>query len=172
MWEQTGGGTSYPGNNVFNPGYLTNFLGMNKGNCIPTFDWANKMGDWNVPQFNSFYKYTSAGISSYEGFVNAIGTSWTEANTRFLDDSMWMGAEGDAYKGDIWHPQAPTKSYQELSGMYGYGGDNAQEGQWAHWAGLAGDSVNYRSEFFYWDLGGTIGAEGIHIPSRYDSGIW
>jgi hypothetical protein len=112
--------------------YYEKFTGTDKGSVLPTFDWANKMGDWNIPQFNSFYQYKNENTSTYKNFKDAIGTSWTEDNTRFLDDSMWMGnheyTPGEwsnnamEYKGDIWHPQAPTKTFSERGGLMGYGG--------------------------------------------------
>ena len=118
-------------------GYFSRFIGTDQGNCLPTFDWANKMGDWNVPQFNNFYQYDGSNISSYKSFKDAIGTSWTANNTKFLDDSMWLGYANNRheYKGDIWHPQAPTKTYDELSGAFGYGGTIAHQGDWHDFAG-------------------------------------
>ena len=41
------------------------FRGTDRGNCLPTFDWANKFGDWNIPQFNSFYKYVPSGSGGW-----------------------------------------------------------------------------------------------------------
>ena len=119
-------------------GYFSRFLGTDQGNCLPTFDWVNGFGDWNVPQFNNFYQYDPVvGAGSYVSFKDAIGTSWTANNTKFLDDSMWLGYANNRheYKGDIWHPQAPTKTYDELSGAFGYGGTIAHQGDWHDFAG-------------------------------------
>ena len=155
-------------------GYFANYTGTDKGNCLPTFDWANKFGDWNVPQFNNFYKYDeNVGAGSYVSFKDAIGTSWTEKNTKFLDDSMWLGYANNRneYKGDIWHPQAPTKTYDEMSGVFGFGGTIKNQGDWAHFAGvgggLAADSNNRDGGAF------TIHPQdsylGIQAVSRYDA---
>tara|TARA_S200002703_G_scaffold152827_1_gene153692 strand:- start:29039 stop:35683 length:6645 start_codon:yes stop_codon:yes gene_type:complete len=119
-------------------GYFSRYTGTDKGNCLPTFDWANKFGDWNVPQFNNFYQYDpDIGAGSYTSFKDAIGTTWTANNTKFLDDSMWLGYANNRfeYKGDIWHPQAPTKTYDELSGVFGFGGTIAHQGDWHDFSG-------------------------------------
>ena len=156
-------------------GYFANYTGTDKGNCLPTFDWANKFGDWNVPQFNNFYQYDpDIGAGSYTSFKDAIGTSWTEKNTRFLDDSMWLGYANNRfeYKGDIWHPQAPTKTYDELSGVFGFGGMIKNQGDWAHGAGfgfLYGDDFNHNARHpYYYDIWPQEGMTGIHAISRYD----
>ena len=156
-------------------GYFANFTGTDQGNCLPTFDWANKMGDWNVPQFNNFYQYDAdIGAGSYVPFKDAIGTSWTEKNTKFLDDSMWLGYANNRfeYKGDIWHPQAPTKTYDELSGVFGYGSSIKNQGDWAHSAGFGysdgetyGNNSRSPFHFFAWPQEGMT---GIHAISRYD----
>ena len=142
---------------------------------MPTFDWANKFGDWNVPQFNNFYQYDpDVGAGSYVSFKDAIGTSWTEKNTRFLDDSMWLGYANNRfeYKGDIWHPQAPTKTYDELSGVFGFGGMIKNQGDWAHGAGfgsLYGDDNDHNARHpYYYDIWPQEGMTGIHAISRYD----
>jgi len=157
-------------------GYFANFTGTDAGNCLPTFDWANKFGDWNVPQFNNFYQYDKTiGIGSYTTFKDAIGTSWTADNTKFLDDSMWLGFANNRheYKGDIWHPQSPTKTYDELSGMFGYGGTIKNQGDWAHFAGFG---LNYGAEYgnnsrgpWQWADWPQDGYLGIQAVSRYDT---
>ena len=155
-------------------GYFANYTGTDKGNCLPTFDWANKFGDWNVPQFNNFYQYDeNVGAGSYVSFKDAIGTSWTEKNTKFLDDSMWLGYANNRneYKGDIWHPQAPTKTYDEMSGVFGFGGTIKNQGDWAHFAGVGGGLSNDRNNR---DGGAfTIHPQdsylGIQAVSRYDA---
>ena len=155
-------------------GYFANYTGTDKGNCLPTFDWANKFGDWNVPQFNNFYQHDeNVGAGSYVSFKDAIGTSWTANNTKFLDDSMWLGYANNRneYKGDIWHPQAPTKTYDELSGVFGFGGTIKNQGDWAYFAGKGGDAANDRNN----RSGGafTIHPQdsylGIQAVSRYDA---
>jgi len=175
-------------------GYFAKYTGMDKGNCLPTFDWANKFGDWNVPQFNNFYQYIpEIGVGSYTSFKDAIGTSWTEENTKFLDDSMWLGYANNRfeYKGDIWHPQAPTKTYDELSGMFGYGGTIAHQGDWHDFAGSNTAYLwNFNNMIDSYNAGGIVydfnGSEpyprrdsyksfpghgylGIHAVSRFDS---
>lgn len=174
-------------------GYFAKYTGMDKGNCLPTFDWANKFGDWNVPQFNNFYQYIpEIGVGSYTSFKDAIGTSWTEENTKFLDDSMWLGYANNRfeYKGDIWHPQAPTKTYDELSGMFGYGGTIAHQGDWHDFAGSNtaylwnfNNMIDYDGFGYYFNGSEPYprrdsyksfpghGYLGIHAVSRFDSNV-
>ena len=61
------------------------------------------------------------GEGTYKQFKDAIGESWTESNAKFLDDSMWLGWANNRneMKGDIWHPQAPTKTFSERGGLLG-----------------------------------------------------
>ena len=156
------------------------------------------MGDWNVPQFNNFYQYDEdIGAGSYVSFKDAIGTSWNANTTKFLDDSMWLGYANNRfeYKGDIWHPQAPTKTYDELSGMFGYGGTVADQGDWHDFSGthksfehgrkgdgdpatmsvgqhgFTGTASRYGGQLGYQDYKGHSGhgALGVHVVSRYDS---
>lgn len=177
-------------------GYFSKYTGTDAGNCLPTFDWANRFGDWNVPQFNNFYKYDpDIGVGSYATFKDSIGTTWTANNTRFLDDSMWLGYANNRheYKGDLWHPQAPTKTYDELSGVFGFGGTIAHQGDWHDFAGtpissdahhgFVGTAENIE-ENIYGGEGFTKvhsqksidykafpghGYTGIHMISRYDA---
>ena len=155
-------------------GYFANYTGTDQGNCLPTFDWANKMGDWNVPQFNNFYQYDpDIGAGSYTPFKDAIGTSWTEKNTKFLDDSMWLGYANNRfeYKGDIWHPQAPTKTYDELSGVFGFGSSIKSQGDWAHFSGVgtnANNGTNQRTESD-WRAFPQDSYTGIQFITRYDA---
>ena len=180
-------------------GYFSKYTGTDAGNCLPTFDWANKFGDWNVPQFNNFYKYDpDIGAGSYATFKDSIGTTWTANNTRFLDDSMWLGYANNRheYKGDLWHPQAPTKTYDELSGVFGFGGTIAHQGDWHDFAGtpissdahhgFVGTAEDIEKTISGWGEGQTSvhsqktvdykafpghGYTGIHMISRYDANL-
>jgi len=179
-------------------GYFSKYTGTDAGNCLPTFDWANKFGDWNVPQFNNFYQYDpDIGAGSYATFKDSIGTTWTANNTRFLDDSMWLGYANNRheYKGDLWHPQAPTKTYDELSGVFGFGGTIAHQGDWHDFAGtpISSDAhhgfvgtaedteknirggegftkVHSQKSIDYKAFPGH-GYTGIHMISRYDANL-